>query len=106
RPEAVDDDRRHRSRHDERRLRAQAALRLVHRDRGIERQRVALARERDAEMAGMKDRLVDDDLELAAPRHGSHCAGRLAGIAERAAARSELLRIAALVLLEPRRGLE
>ncbi len=69
---------------------------------GIERQGVAPARERDTEMAGVKDRLVDDDLELAAARHGRDGARRLAGIGERAAAGGELLRIAAVVLLEPR----
>jgi hypothetical protein len=52
-------------------------------------------------MAGMKYRFVDDDLELAAARHGGEGAGRLAGIGDRAAAGCELLRIAAVVLLEP-----
>jgi hypothetical protein len=54
----------------------------------------------------VKNRFVDDDLELAAARHGRDGARRLAGIGEHAAARCELLRIAALVLLEPRSGLD
>ena len=56
-------------------------------------------------MARVEDRFVGDDLELAAAGDGRDGGRRLAGIGERAAARGELLRIAALILLEPRFGL-
>ena len=73
---------------------------------GIERQEVASACERDAVVAGMKNRFVGDDLELAAAGDGGDRGGRLAGIGKCAAAGDEFLRIAALVLREPRGRLD
>ena len=106
RPESVGEQRRRRIALDLGRHRARALLRVVHRHGGIRRQQVALARERDPVVAGVEHGFLRDDLELLPAGDGRDGFRRRAGIAERAAAGRDLLRIAFLVLDEPRGRLE